>query len=161
MARAFRLVFAATACIGISSAAVAASNTMFLKNALMGDNSEIQLGQMAQKSGATEGVRTFGQTLSTDHAKAKTNALPVAKAHGVAATMAVKPEAQTEMDKLSKLSGATFDHEFVSYMVMDHKKDIADFEKQARTGDRSTAALAKKTLPDLKKHLAMAQKLMR
>ena len=161
MPRKFNLVLAAGFWIGASSAAFAAPNTTFLKQALMGDNSEIQLGQMAEKSGATDGVRTFGQTLSTDHAKAKANALPVAKAHGVAATTAVKPEAKAEMDKLSKLSGAAFDREFVSYMIKDHKKDIAEFQEQARSGDRSTAALAKKTLPDLQKHLAMAQKLMR
>ena len=39
-------------------------------------------------------------------------------------------------------------------MVADHKHDIADFEQEVRQGDRATAALARETLADLRKHLA-------
>ena len=44
-------------------------------------------------------------------------------------------------------------------MIDDHKKDIAKYEKQASSGDPQTAALAKDTLPTLRKHLETAESL--
>jgi putative membrane protein len=143
----------------ISTSALAASDSSFLKKALEGDNSEMALGQMAEKDGASAGTRDFGKMLYTDHSAAKTKALPVAKAHGVPDTEAMAPEAKAEAAKLKHLRGAAFDNEFDRYMVEDHTKDISDFEKQAKIGDSSTAALARDTLPDLRRHLEAAQKL--
>jgi putative membrane protein len=41
---------------------------------------------------------------------------------------------------------------------MDHKNDIAEFQKEARSGDdRDVKAWAAKTLPMLQEHLAMVQ----
>jgi putative membrane protein len=44
-------------------------------------------------------------------------------------------------------------------MIEDHTKDISKYEKQASSGDAQTAALAKKTLPTLRKHLETANAL--
>jgi putative membrane protein len=65
------------------------------------------------------------------------------------------------------MSGAAFDKEFVRHMVSDHKKDIKEFEDMAKKGSakgasgdtQKVADLAQKTLPDLRKHLKMAQSL--
>ena len=97
--------------------------------------------------------------LHDEHGAAKAKALPVAQRHGLADTSAMAPEARAEARKLQRLSGRAFDREFVRYMISDHRKDIADFQKQARTGDRDTTALARDTLPDLRKHLQTAQQL--
>ena len=44
-------------------------------------------------------------------------------------------------------------------MVDDHKKDVADFKKEASSGkDPEVKAFAAKTLPTLQEHLQMAQK---
>ena len=161
MNRSLRLALTAAACAGISSTALAAGDKAFLKKAMEGDNSEMHLGQMAEQGGSSRGLREFGHMLNPDHAKAKADALPVARAHGLAPTDEMAPEAKEEAGKLKGLTGSAFDREFASYMVTDHKKDIADFEKQARTGDRSTARLARATLPTLRRHLAMAERLAR
>jgi putative membrane protein len=136
-----------------------ASDQTFLKKALEGDNSEIALGQLAEQHGSSVGIRDFGQMLHDDHTASKANVLPVAQAHGVADTSEMAPEANVEARKLSRLSGRAFDHEFARYMVADHEHDIADFEREVRQGDSATATLARETLPDLRKHLAMAQHL--
>jgi len=44
-------------------------------------------------------------------------------------------------------------------MIEDHRNDIAKFEAQARSGDPRTAALARRQLPTLRKHLRIAQSL--
>jgi putative membrane protein len=143
----------------VAGAALAGADQIFLKKALEGDNSEVALGQLAEQHASSPAVRDYGRMLHEDHAAAKAKALPIAQAHGVPDTAEMAPEAKTEAKKLEALSGAAFDREFARYMVSDHKKDIADFEKQARGGDAPTAALARDTLPDLRKHLKAAQQL--
>ena len=143
----------------LAGTAYASADQTFLKKALEGDNSEVNLGQMAEQHGASPGIRDFGRMLHEDHAAAKAKALPVARDHGVPDTAEMAPEAKAEARKLGRLSGPAFDREFARYMVTDHKKDIADFQKEARHGDRASAALARDTLPDLQKHLKTAQHL--
>lgn len=139
--------------------ALAANDKQFITNAIKGDISEVTLGNLAAQKGATAGVRSFGQTLVVDHDKAKQQAIAVAKELGVTPPTTMMPEAKTEYDKLSGMKGAAFDKEFVSFMVQDHQKDIADFQDQVKTGDKATAALAKKQLPVLEKHLKIAESL--
>lgn len=130
----------------------------FLEEAMKGDNSEMMLGQLAEQRGASSGVKAFGRTLHEDHAHAKTEAEPVARKAGVALTDAVTPEAAQERRKLQALHGSAFDQEFARYMVQDHKKDIAKFEQEAHESG-AAAQLATKTLPVLRKHLDMAERL--
>jgi putative membrane protein len=143
----------------MAAAAFAGPDQTFLKKALEGDNSEVALGQLAEQHGSSPAVRDFGRMLHDDHAAAKAKALPVAQEHGVQDTAEMAPEAKAEAQKLERLSGPAFDREFARYMVSDHRKDIADFQEEARRGDRATAALARESLPDLRKHLKTAQQL--
>ena len=147
------------ALVAAPAISMAASSNDFLDTAIKGDNSEIKLGQLAEKQGGSAQVRKFGKTLVTDHTKAKSEAAKTAKAMGVDVTDDVMPEAQQEYDKLAKLSGGEFDAEFSHYMVEDHQKDIDDFQKEAQAGDAKVSPLAKKQLPTLRKHLKIAQSL--
>ena len=59
---------------------------------------------------------------------------------------------------MQKLSGAEFDRAYMDHMVKDHKKDIAEFRKQASSGkDPEIKAFAAKSLPTLQEHLKMAE----
>ena len=49
-------------------------------------------------------------------------------------------------ERLSNLSGAKFDDQFVKEMVSDHKKDIGKYEKEAKSKS-PLADFAKETLP--------------
>ncbi|MGN6517319.1 MAG: DUF4142 domain-containing protein [Rhizomicrobium sp.] len=147
-----------TAVLCLATAASAASSSEFLTDAMKGDNSEIKLGQLAQAKGGSEGVKSFGQMLVTDHTKAKQDVTSAATALGITPTDKAAPEAESEYNKLNKLSGNAFDHEFVAYMIKDHKKDIAKFKAQAKGHDK-TATLAQQQLPTLEKHLQTAESL--
>jgi putative membrane protein len=61
-------------------------------------------------------------------------------------------------DRLSKLSGGQFDNQFVKTMVTDHKKDIAEYEKEAKSKS-PLADFANDTLPTLEHHLQTAETL--
>jgi putative membrane protein len=43
-------------------------------------------------------------------------------------------EDRAAYEKLSKLSGAAFDQAYAADMVSDHQHDIADFEREAKSG---------------------------
>jgi putative membrane protein len=116
------------------------------------------LGQLAAERGARPALRAYGQTLHDDHAQARQQVLPMAQQAGVAITEEPMPEAAKERRKLERLRGRDFDREFARYMVRDHRKDIADFQKQARRGGPA-GDLARQTLPVLRKHLQMAERL--
>ena len=131
----------------------AKSPTEFITDAIQGDNSKIMLGQMAEQKGGSQQVKNFGKTLVDDHSIAKEEASTVAKALGVMPPDAPMTEAMDEQKKLSTMSGDGFDHEFATYMVTDHKKDIQEFQDQAKGDDGRTSALASKQLPVLQKHL--------
>ena len=100
-------------------------------------------------------MKDFGKMLEQDHGEHAQKVRSRAKELGVAAPQ--EPNAtQTSMhDRLSKLSGAQFDEQFVKAMITNHKKDIAEYEKEA-TSRSPLADFAKETLPTLEHHLQTA-----
>lgn len=151
----------ATVLVMLTTPAIASakSTQSFLSDAVKGDNSESMLGALAQKRGQSAGVRAYGRMLERDHGQAKVDAVSVARRERVAIPAGVMPEADAEYRKLQKLSGMAFDREFARYMVEDHQKDISEFEDQVKTGNRTTAMLAGRTLPHLRQHLKVARSL--
>lgn len=119
----------------------------------------MELGKLAANKADNQGVKDFGNTLATDHGQAKEEAAAVARQMHAKVPDSMKREARREERKLQGMSGAAFDKEFVSFMIKDHKKDISEFERQAKSRDKAPAELAKKQLPTLQKHLEMAQSL--
>ena len=144
-----------------ASAALAVPAPAFLKSAAQGDQSEVTLGKLAAQRGASAGVKDYGRRLAADHGA------HLGKVQGLAHRMRVtlpggmKPDARAAYRRLQGLRGAAFDRMFVQHMVADHKKDIGDYEAQARSGDRETSALARATLPTLREHLRIAERLSR
>jgi putative membrane protein len=155
-----RRIFGMVACAAVTAiAAPALANTSdFMTKAIKGDNSESRLGALAVRSGHSAQVRRFGAMLVRDHDKARRQAVPVAARYGVPVPTAMADEAQAEYAKLKRMRGAAFDREFGRYMVDDHRKDIADFEKEVASRDPADVrALARQTLPALRRHLAVAR----
>ena len=98
--------------------------------------------------------KSIGEMMVTDHAKANANLTKVATAKGVKLPDKLDKKHAMMVDKMTKLSGKEFDTAYVSEMVEDHKKDVAEFEKAANElSDPDLKAFAKETLPTLKKHL--------
>ena len=155
---------AGVALVWLTPAAHAASDggKEFLNHAIQGDIAEIQLGKLAQTNASDSGVKDFGKTLVDDHTAAQQKAESVAQAKGITPPTEPPKDAQKEYDNLSKVSGRQFDKEFVDYMVKDHKKDIKAFQTEAkRNRDGEVAQLAQNDLPDLQKHLSMAESLQK
>jgi putative membrane protein len=133
----------------------------FMQKAIEGNLAEIQVGQLAQQKGATQGVRHFGTVLQQDHSTANQQAMSAASSMGVTAPSQPGPKEQAEYQHLAALSGSRFDKAFVKAMVKDHKKDIAVYKKEARASNSPAATYAQQSLPVLHKHLQLAESLER
>ncbi|MGA7488700.1 MAG: DUF4142 domain-containing protein [Xanthobacteraceae bacterium] len=141
-----------------SSFAQDKASQKFLKEAIEGNLAEVQMGQLAQKQADSDGVRSFGQMLEKDHSDANQKAVAAAKSMDVTAPTEPNAKQKATYDRMSKLSGAKFDHEFVRHMIVDHKKDIKAYETEAKKKD-AAGNYASETLPTLRKHLDTAQSL--
>ena len=93
-----------------------------------------------------------------DHSKANDQLKQIATSKGVNLPTALERSTQRELDKLSMMSGAEFDREYMKHMVSDHRKDVSDFKSEAnRANDPDVKQFAASTLPTLQQHLDLAQ----
>jgi len=116
------------------------------------------MGQLADKNAKSDGVRSFGQMLQKDHSEANQKATAAANQMGMSPPSEPNSKQKAMYEKMSKLSGDKFDRAFAKHMVADHKKDIKEYEKEAKKDD-AAGAYAKEALPTLHKHLETAQSL--
>lgn len=144
-----------------ATAAFAAPPQTFLRQAGLTDNSEIQLGALAQARGASPAAREAGRRLQADHRASQRAAAPLLARYRMRPPVGALPEARNEMRRLQSLRGRAFDRELASFNITAHQRAIAMFQAQARSGDRDTAAFAQAQLPVLRHHLQMARDLLR
>ena len=157
------ILFAAIASFG--SAAIAQSNASdddkkFVEAALKGGMSEVDLGNLAAKRGASEDVKNFGQMMVTDHTRLGDKMKTVAADVGVTPPSMTTPSDIALKTKLELLSGDTFDKSYISAMVKDHEEDLKDFQKEAAG---ATSPEVKKAAHEgelvVRHHLAMIRKI--
>ena len=139
-------------------AKVASSDRKFMEKAAQGGMAEVKLGQLATQKAGSDQVKQFGQRMVDDHSKANDQLKQLASSKGVKLPTELDKSTQREYDKLSKLSGADFDREYMKHMVSDHKKDVSDFKSEAnKAKDADVKQFASSTLPTLEEHLNLAQ----
>jgi len=142
-----------------NESAASTVDSAFVTEGMQGDNGEVAIGNLAATKASSQAAKDFGKMLATDHGAHKQKLAALASNAGIPITDEPSDEGKANLDKLKGLSGAAFDKAFKQAMIDDHQKDIAKYEKQASSGDPQTSALAKETLPTLRKHLATAQSL--
>jgi putative membrane protein len=152
-------MFATALLISASGAAAQdKASQKFLTEAIEGNYAEVQMGQLAQKNGQSDAVKSFGQMLVKDHGSANDKAIKAAQDNGVTPPTGPNAKQKSEYDKMAKMNGAAFDKAFGQHMVADHKKDIAEYQKEAKKTD-AAGKYAADALPTLQKHLQTAQSL--
>jgi putative membrane protein len=130
----------------------------FAVKAAQGGMAEVELGNLAQQKGASSKVKDYGKRLVDDHTKANNDLRDVAAREGISLPSDIDSSQRRTVDKLSKLSGAQFDREFLKQAVNDHKEDIDEFQKEAEKGTNpAVKEFASKYLPVLQDHLNMAE----
>ena len=145
---------------GAAFAAVPSADKTFATKAAQGGLAEVQTGQLIQQRNASPQAKQFAQALVQDHSQANDQLQQIAQSKSLDLPQQPSSDGRTEMKKMQGMSGAQLDKEFARHEVQDHKKDIAMFEQEAKSGkDPELKDFAQKTLPVLRKHLQMAQAL--
>lgn len=156
----------------MGSAANAASNAMggaaatdttpngFMTGAAYSGNAEIAASKMALEKTKNAEVKQFAQQMIAEHTKANNELKTLAGKKNFTPPTDLDAEHKTMAADMSKLTGEEFDRAYMRGQVADHEKSVALFEAQSNGGtDADAKAFAAKTLPNLKMHLEMAQKL--
>jgi len=108
----------------------------FVQFAATSSQAEIQLSQLAQQRGMNSAVKQFAERMITDHMQAS-DMLRQAAGGSAPASPTLDAKHQQAMQKLEKLNGAQFDHEYMETMVNDHREAVTRFSREA--GANSTA----------------------
>jgi putative membrane protein len=136
------------------------SDEKFMTEAAQGGLAEVELGKLATEKGSSDQVKKFGQRMVDDHSKANDELKQLASSKGVNLPDQPKAKDKATKERLSKLNGAEFDRAYMQDMVKDHKKDVAEFNKESNSAkDSDVKQFASKTLPTLKDHLQQAQQI--
>ncbi|UWZ86544.1 DUF4142 domain-containing protein [Occallatibacter riparius] len=136
----------------------AGSDKKFVKEAMEGSMAEIQLGQLAQQKATSPDVKQFGQRMVTDHQKLNDQMTPVASQLGITPPAEPDMKQKAMQKKLQAMSGDEFDKAYMKAMVKDHKKDLAEFQKEASSGKNPQVKdAAQQGSQVIQQHLQMAQ----
>jgi putative membrane protein len=134
----------------------------FVNKVAISDMFEIQSSQLALSKEPDKDTKPFAQRMVSDHQKTSSESKSLIDAGKVNATLptALDSEHHKMLDDLKAKSGKDFDQSYDQTQVQAHEDAVALFDAYAKGGeDAALKRWAAKTLPHLKQHLKMAQKL--
>ena len=146
---------------------VKAADKTFVKDLVIGNIAEVELGRLTVERGASTEVKKFGQMMIDDHTKAGDKLKSVASARNIPVPTDLDDKHRDLRDKLAKLSGSAFDREYMAAMVEGHEGVAAKLESRldsAKLAQKSdnvvTMAVnewAAEAYPVVQKHLEAAK----
>jgi len=143
-----------------SPVALTAPEKEFLANTARGGMLEVQLGNIAAQKASSEDVKQFGERMATDHSQLGQKLQQLASNLGFSLPPDLKPEQQNLVSRLEKLTGKTFDREYIKEMVSDHAKDVSEFERAvSQASNADIKQFASDALPTLREHLKLAREI--
>jgi putative membrane protein len=128
---------------------------------------EIAIGKIAEEKASSDEVRAYADQLVKDHTSADQMVVATAQKKGArlrdsAAGRRESARGKSSEHKLSSTSGAQFDRLFLEQTSADHKKLIAELQKEREdASDDDIEALIDKIVPILQQHNDLAQILMK
>ena len=145
-----------------SSTALAQSAQDFVNKVAISDMFEIQSSQLALSKQADEDTKPFAQKMVQDHQKTSSELKAVVEGSMVKLTLpaTMDSEHQKMLNDLQAKDGKDFDRTYDQIQLKAHRDAVALFESYSKNGDNpELKSWAVATLPHLKEHLSLAQKL--
>jgi putative membrane protein len=134
----------------------------FVKKAAIGDMFEIQSSQLALNKSPDADTKPFAAKMAKEHQMTSAQLKQLVEGGKVNAQIptALDSEHQQKLDSLRALNGREFDVAYDKMQLEAHQQAVSLFDSYAKNGDNpQLKQWAQKTLPHLKEHLSMAQKL--
>ena len=131
----------------------------FLVDVAESNQEEISLGKLAQEKGSMVDVKELGKMMETAHTKSHTELVALAAQKSITLPEMKTEDVNESYKKMSEMkSGKDFDEEYCDMMIEKHKSNIEMFEKASTDSvDPDIKMMATNKLPDLRKHLEMAE----
>ncbi|MDB6146999.1 MAG: putative outer membrane protein [Spartobacteria bacterium] len=127
---------------------LSSADKSFINNAAKGGMMEVDGGKVAAEKSQNADVKKFGNRMVVDHSKANNELKAIAAKKGVTV-----PNDKSSVKWKS-------DKSYMSMMVKDHEKDLAEFQGEAKNGsDPDLKKFADKTSKIIQKHLDMAKEI--
>jgi len=122
---------------------------------------EVELGRLAVQRGSSAGVKQYGQEMVEEHTQANEELMQLAMQKGVKLPTEMSTQNKALMERLSGLSGTSFDAAYKQAMIESHNQAIALFQAQSQQGqDPDLKAWATQKLPNLQAHLQMVNQML-
>ena len=122
---------------------------------------EVQLGRLAVQRGSSPGVKRYGQEMVEEHTQKNQELMQLAMQKGQEVPRAMSSQNKALIDRISGLSGTSFDAAYKQAMIDSHNQAIALFQAQSQQGqDPELKAWAAQTLPNLQAHLQMVNQML-
>ena len=158
------ILFLALASASSAAMAAAAEDSppnlqTFVSQAAQSGMAEVEVGKVALNKSSDPTIREFAQRMVTDHSKANAELASIAKAKGVTPPAKLDAEHAAMVNSMRDTPADKFDQQYSKHMNMDHSKAIALFEGASKASDPDLSGFAKKTLPTLREHKELAEKL--
>jgi putative membrane protein len=129
----------------------------FVDKAASAGMAEVNLSKLAMDKGQSPEVKQFARKMVEDHTKANMELKQIAEKKNLKLPATMDEQHQKVYDRLAKLDGTEFDHEYMRTMAMDHDDATKLFKDQSQNGqDPELKSFAMKTLPIIEKHDDMA-----
>lgn len=133
--------------------------SVFVEQAAQTGLTEIEAAKVALARSQDPGIRSFAQRMVRDHGQTNLELARLATTKGIDAPTRLDAQHQAMLDQISSKSGADFDRSYSEHMNMGHTRAVALFEAAANSPDAAVSGFAKKTLPTLREHKQLAEKL--
>jgi putative membrane protein len=144
------------------AASGAPSTQDFVTKVAISDMFEIQSSQLALSKEADADTKPFAEKMVQDHQKTSTELKALVDGGKVKARLptALDSQHQKMLDELKGKNGKDFDASYDQTQLKAHQDAVTLFEAYAKSGDNAELkGWAGQTLPHLKEHLSMAEKL--
>jgi putative membrane protein len=156
------VLFASALFAAIPSFAHAQSTEDFVKKVVISDMFEIQSSQLALTKQPDADTKPFAESMISDDRKTSSELKALVDAGQVKTTLpaALDSEHQKILDELKAKDGKEFDRHYDQIQLTAHREAVALFDASSKDGESpALKRWAATTLPHLKEHLTMAEKL--
>jgi putative membrane protein len=134
----------------------------FVNKVAISDMFEIQSSQLALAKQADADTKPFAEKMVQDHQKTSSELKALVDGGKVKATLPTALDAQHQkmLDELKAKNGKDFDGSYDQTQLKAHQDAVALFDAYAKGGENAELkGWASRTLPHLREHLSMAEKL--
>ena len=140
---------------------LSSTDSNFVMQAAQTGMLEVMLGKLAMQRGSSAGVKQYGEKMVDEHTRANQELMQLAMQKGVELPREMSSQNKALTDRLSRLSGTSFDAAYKQAMIDSHNQAIALFQAQSQQGqDPELKAWASQKLPNLQAHLQMVNQML-